>query len=44
MVPMPKLEISSSLIRKWLKSGREIRHVVPEVVEDYIKEQKLYVE
>lgn len=44
MVPMPKLEISSSLIRKWIKCNRAIRYVVPEVVDEYIKEHKLYAE
>ena len=42
MVPMPQLEVSSSLIRDWLKMGRDIRYVVLEGVEHYIKEKKLY--
>ncbi|MGD9676753.1 MAG: nicotinate-nucleotide adenylyltransferase [Vulcanibacillus sp.] len=42
MVPMPQLEVSSSLIRDWVKMGRDIRYVVLEGVEHYIKENKLY--
>jgi len=42
MVPMPQLEVSSSLIRDWIKMGRDIRYVVLEGVEHYIKEKKLY--
>ena len=42
MVPMPQLEVSSSLIRDWVKMGRDIRYVVSEDVEHYIKENELY--
>lgn len=44
MIPMPQLEISSSLIRDWIKTGRKIRYIVTEAVEQYIKENKLYDE
>ncbi len=42
MIPMPQLEISSSLIRDWVKIGRRLRYIVPESVEKYIKENSLY--
>ncbi|MFV9510978.1 nicotinate-nucleotide adenylyltransferase [Tepidibacillus sp. LV47] len=42
MIPMPQLEISSTLIRQWVKEGRPLRHVVPNPVEQYIKENHLY--
>lgn len=42
LITMPQLEISSSKIRQWIKEGREIRYVVPQSVEQYIKEQGLY--
>ncbi len=40
---MPKLEISSSLIRKRLQEGKTIRFLVTEKVYDYIKEKALYL-
>ncbi len=42
MIPMPQLEVSSSLIREWIKNGRSIRYIVDDSVEEYIKEQRLY--
>lgn len=44
MIPMPQLEISSSLIREWVSMGRKLRYIVPESVEKYIKENNLYEE
>lgn len=41
-IPMPHLDISSSLIREWIKMGRTICYVVPSSVEEYIKENHLY--
>ncbi len=43
MVPMPQLEISSSLIREYVRDGRGLDYLVPKSVEKYIKEHQLYV-
>ena len=39
--PNPRLDISSTQIRKNLREGKSIKSLVPAVVEDYIKEHKL---
>jgi nicotinate-nucleotide adenylyltransferase len=39
---MPRLDISSSLIRRFVAAGRPIRHLVPEGVRAYIADQGLY--
>jgi nicotinate-nucleotide adenylyltransferase len=39
---MPRLDISSSLIRRYVAAGRPIRHLVPEGVAEYISEVALY--
>jgi nicotinate-nucleotide adenylyltransferase len=39
---MPRLDISSSLIRRMVAAGRPIRHLVPDGVAAYIEEAGLY--
>ena len=39
---MPRLDISSSLIRRHVAAGRPIRHLVPEGVREYIDQAGLY--
>ncbi len=39
---MPRLDISSSLIRRLVAAGRPIRHLVPEPVRQYIEREGLY--
>lgn len=41
-VPMPLIEISSTLIRQSRKHGKSIRYLVPESVLEYIGEMSLY--
>ncbi len=43
MVEMPQIEISSSLIRKYVRDGRGLNYLVPKSVERYMKEHQLYV-
>lgn len=42
ILPMPQLDVSSTIIRNKVKSGEEIRYFVPEFVEQYIREHNLY--
>lgn len=42
LVPMPQIDISSSLIRQRVSNGQTVRFMVPEVVRKYIEENQLY--
>lgn len=39
----PELEISSTDLRERIKSGRSIKYFLPEVVEEYILKERLYL-
>ncbi len=39
---MPRLDVSSSLVRRYVATGRPIRHLVPDAVERYIADTGLY--
>ncbi|MGA1863449.1 MAG: nicotinate-nucleotide adenylyltransferase [bacterium] len=43
-VPVPKIDISSSLIRKMIRTGKSIRYQVPDEVGQYIGKHGLYLE
>jgi nicotinate-nucleotide adenylyltransferase len=38
----PRLDVSSSLVRRAARAGRQIRDLVPDAVADYIQERRLY--
>ena len=39
---MPRIDVSSSLIRRYVAVGRPIRHLVPDAVAEYIEREGLY--
>ena len=39
---MPRIDVSSSLIRRYAAAGRPIRHLVPDAVAGYIEREGLY--
>jgi len=41
-VDIPMIDISSTMLRKRLKSGKTVHYMVPEPVISYIKEKRLY--
>lgn len=40
--PMPRIGVSSTMVRRRVKAGRPIRYVVPDAVAGYIGEHRLY--
>ncbi|WP_067727352.1 nicotinate-nucleotide adenylyltransferase [Oceanobacillus damuensis] len=41
-VDIPMIDISSSMLRKWLRDKRSVNYIVPDSVNTYIKENHLY--
>jgi nicotinate-nucleotide adenylyltransferase len=39
---MPRLDVSSSLVRRRARDGQQIRDLVPDAVADYIQQRRLY--
>ncbi len=42
MLDIPRIDISSTLIRNRIKSGKSVRYLVPDRVLDYIVKEKVY--
>lgn len=42
LLESPALEISSSLIRRWAREGRDVRHFMPEAAWKYMDEMNFY--
>jgi len=43
LLETPRIDISASEIRDWVAQGLSIHHLVPEPVENYIKQHSLYI-
>jgi nicotinate-nucleotide adenylyltransferase len=43
LLDSPRIDINASEIRRWVGQGLSIHHLVPESVERYIKQHKLYL-
>ncbi|WP_087971739.1 nicotinate-nucleotide adenylyltransferase [Oceanobacillus rekensis] len=41
-VDIPMIDISSTMLRKWLRSKRSVNYIIPDPVVSYIKENHLY--
>lgn len=44
ILEMPRIDISSSMIRNYISEGRPVRYLIPEAVESYITEKGIYAE
>ncbi|MGI8412693.1 MAG: nicotinate (nicotinamide) nucleotide adenylyltransferase [Solirubrobacteraceae bacterium] len=40
--PMPRIGVSSTMVRRRVRAGRSIRYIVPDAVAGYIEEHRLY--
>lgn len=40
--PMPRIGVSSTMVRRRVRAGRSIRYIVPDAVAGYIDEHRLY--
>lgn len=43
LVEAPLLDISATYIRNTIRLGQSVRYLIPQPVEDYIKDKKLYI-
>ena len=41
---MPRIGVSSTMLRRRVRGGQPIRYLVPDAVSDYIAEHQLYAE